>query len=141
MWGMFTWVLKRLVLAHSTPVATCLLQTNAVYLSKGELQYQTIDSASAQPPLTTHSAPPQHDTPLFPTVPKHHLIIIPSLSLQQSTSSSFNLAPRYCRVASAMSGGYDVDYDSDCDVYDYDDDYIYAEAGAYDLAVCRFDPS
>jgi hypothetical protein len=37
-----------------------------------------------------------------------------------------------------MSGGYDVDYDSDCDVYDYDDDYIYADAGAYDLAVCRF---
>jgi hypothetical protein len=36
-----------------------------------------------------------------------------------------------------MSGGYDVDYDSDCDVYDYDDDYIYADAGAYDLAVCR----
>ncbi|KAI4758915.1 hypothetical protein E4T52_01832 [Aureobasidium sp. EXF-3400] len=33
-----------------------------------------------------------------------------------------------------MSGGYDVDYDSDCDVYDYDDDYIYADAGAYDLA-------
>ncbi|KAH0030588.1 hypothetical protein KCU80_g11621, partial [Aureobasidium melanogenum] len=33
-----------------------------------------------------------------------------------------------------MSGGYEVDYDSDCDVYDYDDDYIYADAGAYDLA-------
>ncbi|KAH0011919.1 hypothetical protein KCU78_g9892, partial [Aureobasidium melanogenum] len=33
-----------------------------------------------------------------------------------------------------MSGGYEIDYDSDCDVYDYDDDYIYADAGAYDLA-------
>ncbi|KAH0373657.1 hypothetical protein KCU65_g84, partial [Aureobasidium melanogenum] len=38
------------------------------------------------------------------------------------------------RTTSAMSGGYEVDYDSDCDVYDYDDDYIYADAGAYDLA-------
>lgn len=36
-----------------------------------------------------------------------------------------------------MSGAYEVDYDSDCDVYDYDDDYIYADAGGYDLAVCR----
>lgn len=35
-----------------------------------------------------------------------------------------------------MSGGYDNDYDSDCDYYDYDDDYIYADAGAFDLAVC-----
>ncbi|THY15819.1 hypothetical protein D6D01_07830 [Aureobasidium pullulans] len=33
-----------------------------------------------------------------------------------------------------MSGGYDNDYDSDCDYYDYDDDYIYADAGAFDLA-------
>ncbi|KAI5208170.1 hypothetical protein E4T39_01632 [Aureobasidium subglaciale] len=28
----------------------------------------------------------------------------------------------------------EVDYDSDCEVYDYDDDYIYADAGAFDLA-------
>ncbi|KAI5210909.1 hypothetical protein AUEXF2481DRAFT_31955 [Aureobasidium subglaciale EXF-2481] len=28
----------------------------------------------------------------------------------------------------------EVDYDSDCDVDDYDDDYIYADAGAFDLA-------
>lgn len=34
-----------------------------------------------------------------------------------------------------MSGYADNDYDSDCDYYDYDDDYIYAEAGGFDLAV------
>ena len=144
MWGMFTWVVKRLVLVRSTPVATCLLQTNAVYLSKGEHQYQTIDSASARPSLTIPSAPRLVlDTTLLCFSPSESIpsSYHPSLSLQQPTSSSSNLASRYCRATSAMSGSYDVDYDSDCDVYDYDDDYIYADAGAYDLAVCRFDPS
>jgi hypothetical protein len=53
---------------HRTPVATCLLQTNAVYSPKGEQQYQTIDfagRASAQPPLTIPSAPPHPDTTLL----------------------------------------------------------------------------
>lgn len=83
MWGMFSCVLKRLVLVHSTPVATCRLQTNADYLSKGEDQYQTIDFASAQPSWTIPFAPPQLDTALL------------CFLLSQSIPSSYN---RFCQI-------------------------------------------
>lgn len=129
----FDCIVPRLRVTYRRRVqSTCLREST----STRQATLQVAHQLSCGPSFLLSRRHQKPDAPLFLLVSKHP-IILPSLSPTCLTASSLNLDHPHHRTISAMSGGYEVDYDSDCDVYDYDDDYIYADAGAYDLAVCR----